>query len=145
MLNEFKMKKILSIIPVFLLIIVSCKDSKPKDNNSFDSNMNNKLMVNSEQDTKYEMDSDSETKTKQFAEPETEISIDDKNFSELLRSNVIINKLDNKYSIVSNVDCDTLVKLDKDYELSGIKLSADKEWWILIDMVEKRIAQYSKF
>ena len=138
MLIKFKMFIVINLV---LMSFFSCKIKKENGNKELNQNENNNLGL-SLNEKKSIADSFAENNEIQMNQLKKEISADKQQFIELLKSGVVIDKLDNKYSIISNVKEEELIKLDKEYEISGIKLSSDKEWWVLVNTDEKKLVRY---
>lgn len=62
----------------------------------------------------------------------------------LLKENVTIINLTDKYSIITNLDFDEVIPISREYVISGYSLRPDKGWWIFIDSDNKKIIRYTE-
>ena len=99
MLIKFKMFIVINLV---LMSFFSCKIKKENGNKELNQNENNNLGL-SLNEKKSIADSFAENNEIQMNQLKKEISADKQQFIELLKSGVVIDKLDNKYSIISNV------------------------------------------
>lgn len=63
-------------------------------------------------------------------------------FLELMRSDYRKIEITDKYTVITNLDCDIIIESSEKYFVDGVEFSSEEGWWALIDTKEKKVLKY---